>query len=334
MNDMVAIVLAAGEGTRMKSKTPKVLHKVCGKPMLYYILDAIRDAGIKKIIVVTGYKANMVKGSLDNGVQTIKQEKPIGTADAVNCTKEYFRNLDCNVLILYGDNPIISSETICRLIDKHKKSDATCTLLTATLKDPTGYGRIIRNEDGKIARIVEEEDASIYEKVIEEINVGVYCFRSRPLFEALSQIKPNNRKNEFYLTDTLAILSENNEKIESVITDDRSEISGGISSRNDLIKAHSIIRKRALDRFISGGVTIIDPETTYIDSSAKIGEDTIVHPFSIIEAEAQIGKGCKIGPFCRIRTGTRVEKGIEIGNFVVTKEKDLIKKNTQRKKTW
>jgi len=320
MKEIAAIVLAAGEGTRMKSSIlPKVLHPICWKPMISYILETIQSAGVKKIVVVTGYKSELVKKFLgssgSNNIKTVNQKKLLGTADAVNGTRKLLKNFKGDVLILYGDMPLITKDCIENLMRRHQNTNASCTLLTAIVKNPTGFGRIIRDDQGRVLRIVEENDASIYEKVIEEINVGLYCFNAAQLFEALKKVKPHNVKSEYYLTDVVSILSRHGGRIESILTNNMDE-AFGVSSKNDLVKAQEIIRKRTLDKLIEKGITIVDPQTTYIDDRVEINQDTVIHPFTIIEGDVRIGSRCSIGPFCRIKGQTLIADDVEVRDFV------------------
>lgn len=322
MKEVIAVILAAGEGTRMKSSTlPKVLHPICWKPMIGYILETVRSIGIKRIIVVTGYKSELVKkflGTNSNGnIRTVKQAKLSGTADAVSCTRRLLKKFKGDLLILYGDMPLITKDCLETLVHKHQATSASCTLLTAVVENPTGFGRILRDEQGRVLRIVEEQDASLYEKVIGEINVGAYCFDAESLFEALKKVKPHKGKtrSEYYLTDTLSFLSRHGKRMESIFTNNLEEVFG-VSSRSDLVKAQEIIRKRTLNRLIEMGVTIVDPQTTYIDDRVKVNQDTVIHPFTIIEGEVKIAKRCSIGPFCRIQGKTEIADDVEVGNFV------------------
>lgn len=314
MKQIMCMILAAGKSTRMKSELPKVLHKICGQAMIDYLINLIREVGIEKILVVIGHKYDLVKRYLGNEVETIRQDRLLGTADAVLRAKARLERLGGDVLILYADTPLLKLETLKKLLARHRTSQAVCTLLTSEVKDPTGYGRIVRDDSNRIKRIVEAQDASVYEKAIEEVNAGVYSFRARELYDMLGEVKPDNKKKELYLTDIISILAKRGVKVESVATDDPTEILG-INTRSDLAKAEGIMRKRILAKLMVEGVTIIDPETTYIDSQAKIGEDSIIHPHTYIEREVEIGKFCEIGPFARIRGGTKISDEVSIGNF-------------------
>ncbi|MBU1007442.1 MAG: NTP transferase domain-containing protein, partial [Candidatus Omnitrophica bacterium] len=259
MKNIAMIILAAGEGTRMKSSTPKVLHPICGKPMIKYPIDAAKAIGVEKIIAVVGHKSDLVEKSLPE-VKCVKQDRLLGTGDAVMKTQKMIlkdKNVD-SVLILCGDTPLLTPETLNKAVQRHLSARSACTLLTADLKNPTGYGRIVRSGSNKIIKIVEEIDASIYDKVIEEINVGVYCFDKNTLFKALESVRPDNRKKEYYLTDVIEILAKSNSAVDSVSTDDPEEFLG-VNTRKDLIRAEQVVRQRTLDRIMEAGVTIVDP---------------------------------------------------------------------------
>jgi len=316
MKNIATIILAAGEGTRMKSSLPKVLHNICGKPMLEYLIDNVNSIGINKVIVIVGHKAKLVKKQI-GGIKCIVQNELLGTGDAVSKARSALLkdNKIDNVLILYGDTPLLSQEIIKKLVEKHVSSNAGATLLTAQLKNPTGYGRVIRSSGGKIVKIVEELDASIYEKIIEEINVGVYCFSKRALFYGLEKIKPDNKKEEYYLTDTIEVLTKANILVESVTTNNAEEFLG-VNTRAELGKAELVMRKRILYRIMDGGVTIIDPANTYIEHGVEIKKDTVIYPYTFIENNVKIGSDCNIGPFARLRPGTVIEDRVGIGNFV------------------
>lgn len=316
MKNIAAIILAAGEGTRMKSSLPKVLHSICGKPMIKYLIDTLSEAGIKKIIVIVGHKADLVRDNL-HGVKCIEQDRLLGTGDAVLRAKKLLLNdkkID-SVLISYGDVPLLTPETIEKVLSRHLSTRSGCTILTSNLKNPTGYGRVLRSGNDRIVKIVEELDASIYEKVIEEINVGLYCFNKESLFKALEKIRPNDKKKEYYLTDTIEILTKANALIDSVSTSDPEEFIG-INTRQDLIKAEQVIRQRILNKIMQEGVTIIDPKNTYIEEGVEIGKDTAIYPYTFIESNVKIGSKCSVGPFARLRSGTTLEENVSVGNFV------------------
>ncbi|MDP2921333.1 MAG: NTP transferase domain-containing protein [Candidatus Omnitrophota bacterium] len=316
MKNIASIILAAGEGTRMKSSLPKVLHNICGKPMLEYLIDNVNSLGIDKVIAIIGHKAGLVKERIP-GIRCVKQDELLGTGDAVSRARAAIvkDNKIDNVLVLYGDTPLLKKETIQRLIEKHVSSGAGCTLLTAQLKNPTGYGRIIRSSAAKIVKIVEELDASIYQKVVEEINVGVYCFNKRALFFGLEKIKPENKKEEYYLTDTIEVLAKANIQVESVTADDPEEFLG-VNTRAELGKAELVMRKRILEEIMDKGVTVIDPNNTYVEQGVEIKKDTVIYPYTFIEKDVKIGSNCAIGPFARLRPGTVIGDSVGIGNFV------------------
>ena len=317
MKNIAGVILAAGEGTRMKSDIPKVLHKLCGKPMLNYMIEAFSQLGIKRSIVVVGHKQELIKEALKgvDGIKTLRQPKLLGSADALRRAKNAFSHFNADLLVVYGDTPLIRYQSLKKLVQSHQKSGAGCTILTAVLKNPSGFGRIIRGEDNRIARIVEEQDADIYEKAIGEVNVGAYCFRARELFAALEEIKPENAKKEYYLTDVVELLNRKKLRVESVSTQDEEEAQG-INSRRDLIVAHAIINKRNIENLISSGVTIVDPVTTYIYGEIEIGRDTVIYPHTIIEGKVVIGRRCQIGPFVHLSSGIVLKDGARISNFM------------------
>ncbi len=314
MKELRTIILAAGKGTRMKSDIPKVLHAICGKPIIRYVLDIAKALGSLKIYVVLGHKSDMVKKVLSESVIAVEQPKMLGTADAVKCAENYFRSYRGDVLIMCADTPLLNKATVKRIVQKHKKSKTACTFLTAVVHDPKGYGRIIRGNGGGVVAIREDKDAVGFERDIAEINVGVYCCESKELFNALKEIKMNKKKKEFYLTDIIEFFFEKGLKVATVETEDPFE-GLGINTREDLAMAETILRQKILKDFMLQGVTIVDPSMTYIDVNAKIGYDTVIYPFTFIEADVRIGSNCQIGPFARIRSGTRIEKKVEIGNF-------------------
>jgi len=298
----------------MNSKTPKALIEVHSKPMLEYLTDSIKDVGISKIALVLGYGAAEIKKRFKD-FDVVHQDKLLGSGDAVNSAKKYFHGYKGDVLVVCSDTPLIKSQTLRDLINAHREGGYSATVLTAALTDPAGYGRILRNEEGKVVRIVEDKDADRYEEVIKEINVGAYCFEKEALFSNIGKIKVNKKKNEYYLTDIIDILKKSNAKIGSFTTEDSSECSG-INSRIGLVEASRIIKKRILEDLMKNGVTIVDTASTFIDSNVKIGMDTVIHPHTIIEENVEIAEDCSVGPYAHIRSGTKIAKGVEIGNFV------------------
>ncbi len=317
MKNIAAVILAAGEGTRMQSAHPKVLHKIGERPMLKYILQLLRQLGINKSVVVLGHKAEKVRQLLkgNSGVKTVRQRKLLGSADALWQTKSSFSAFKGDLLVVYGDTPLVSEQSLRKLIQLHQRSQASCTVLTAILKNPTGFGRIIRGEDNSIVKIVEEQDADTYEKAIGEINVGAYCFRAKELFSALLKIKPDNAKGEYYLTDIIEVLSKQKAKVENICTQDEQEAIG-VNSRRDLSRANAIINRRKIQDLESQGVSIIDPATTFIYGNIEAGQDTIIYPHTVIEGKVKIGRDCQIGPFARLRSGAILADNVQIGNFV------------------
>ncbi len=323
MKDMVAIVLAAGEGTRMKSRLPKVLHQVCGKPMIEYAIDRLEELGIDKKMVIIGYKGSLVKGALGKKVDYVWQKEQLGTGHALTQCREALTKFKGDLLVLSGDTPLLTTPTVKRLIETHREKEALATILTAILKPPTGYGRVIRHGDGTIHKIVEEEDATIIELANEEVNAGTYCFKKEAIFQALERIKPENVQEEYYLTDAIEVLTKKDHRVEAYTTDEPKEIVG-INSRKDLALANRIMRERILNRLMLNGVTIVDPLTTTIDQETEIDRDTIIYPFTIIEGKTKIGRDCIIGPAVQIldsKIGNKVEiKNSSIQNSIIESE--------------
>jgi len=317
MKDIVAIVLAAGKGTRMKSEVPKVLHEIFGRPIISYVLDAVRDAGVTDIITVAGYGSDLVResGSVKD-TKIVIQKKLLGSGDAVaTAGRGLPAKFTGDCLVICGDTPLIQAGTIRQLMVKHKDSGASLTLLTAELKDPTGYGRIMRDGAGRVTKIVEEEHARLYEEVINEVNVGTYCFKAKDLFDALGQIRPNNAKKELFITDVVEILHKRSRPIESVTMDDPCEMIG-INSRKELAEAIQCLKQKVLDEAMESGVTIEDPSSTTIYPGVTIGQDTVVAPNTFIGPNVRIGTRCHIGPFARLTADVTVGNDILIGNFV------------------
>ncbi|MFY9394242.1 MAG: bifunctional UDP-N-acetylglucosamine diphosphorylase/glucosamine-1-phosphate N-acetyltransferase GlmU [Halanaerobiales bacterium] len=301
MNNVLTIILAAGQGTRMKSDRVKVLHHVAGRPMLHYVVD---NAGSfsSSIVLIIGRQGEMVRESLAGkpNLKFIVQEEQLGTGHAVIQAREEILKHSGPVLVLYGDTPLLREETLRNLIKIHEEKQAASTVLTTRLEDPTGYGRIIRDKAGNLVRIVEERDAGAEEKAIREINSGVCCFDSSLLLEALANLDNKNAQGEYYLTDTIAYLNDQGKKVLPYLIEDYQEIIG-INDRKNLARAERIIRDRINEKHLENGVTMIDPATIYIDSEVEIGQDTLIYPFTYIEGKTSIGKNSIIGSHCRIK---------------------------------
>jgi len=282
---IISIILAAGEGTRMKSKIPKALHKITGRPLISHVVNAAKGAMVDKNIVVIGHGKELFIDSIkEDGIQYVTQPigqgAPYGTGFAVMLTKDYIED-DSYVIILYGDTPLITSDTINELLEFHKKGNYTATVLTAEFDDATGYGRIIRDDNDTVIAIVEHRDANDEVRKIKEINSGIYCFEGRRLREVLDKLNNNNVQNEYYITDAVKILSDQGYIVGGCKIKDNSELLG-VNSRNQLAEAELVMRKRINDKLMAEGVTIIDPNNTYIEEEVKIGRDTILYPGVIL----------------------------------------------------
>lgn len=321
-----AIVLAAGEGKRMRSGIPKVLHCIAGIPMVLLVIDTLRKIGLDRIVVVAGDKIRKI---LPDYVSVVDQGEPLGTGHAVSCTRGFFSKYGGDLLVTCADMPLVKQDTIRKLVTAHKKSGVSCTIMTGILDDPSGYGRIIRDSDGNVTQILEDSDSSKSIKKIKEVNSGMYCFRPKDLFKVLPLVNKKNRQREFYLTDTVAILIKKGYKVKAFCTGDSTEVFG-INSRKDLAVANRIMNNRILDIHMARGVTIVDPNTTYIDIRARIGKDTVINPFTVIRGDVRIGEHCEVGPFTHLRDKTVLKNGAEIGNFVEVK-KTIVGKHTKAK---
>ncbi|OHB60538.1 MAG: hypothetical protein A2167_06305 [Planctomycetes bacterium RBG_13_46_10] len=320
MTERAAIILAAGVSSRMNTQLPKVLHEVCGRPMLAYVLDACREVGVAKIYVIVGFGAEQVEQQFDDtkNITWVKQNEQLGTAHAVMCCKEYLKDFKGETLVLCGDGPLVRAETLSTLIGKHQMEQAAATLATAVLEDPTGYGRIVRDKYGNIQGIVEDADCSREQLAITEINPSYYLFNNRILFEAVEQVKPDNVKKEYYLTDAVSYIISTGHKVVAV-TAVRPEEAMGVNSRTQLSVASKIMQKRIQQELMDHGVTIVDPDNTWIDARAKIGQDTVIEPFTYIHGDVKIGKACRIGPFAYLRPGTILENDVVLGVFTEVK---------------
>lgn len=294
-----AIVLAAGQGTRMKSGRHKVLHPVCGKPMVRHLLDAQRSAGISRRIVVIGSMGEQVQAALGDEVEYVWQKEQLGTGHAVMQVAPLLQGQTGITLICNGDTPLITSETIVKLIELHRQRGVAATVLTGIVDNPFGYGRVIRGEDGSVLRIVEEKDASPEEKAVPEINSGTYCFDTAALLEALKSVTNENAQGEYYLTDCLDILRRRGKRIAAFTAADPNEILN-VNDRVQLAQVEAVLREKIRLRHMRNGVTLIDPLSTYIDMDVEIGADTVVYPGTILTGSTVIGRGCLIGPYSQI----------------------------------
>lgn len=295
MSQTNAVVLAAGKGTRMKSDLPKVLHKVCGKPMVEHVIDQLNHLSIDQIVTVVGHQKERVQEQLGSSVDFAHQVEQLGTAHAVKTCHELLGHQEGATLIITGDTPLISSETLAKCLDLHRETKSAATILTMLPEDPTGYGRIIRNEAGEVERIVEEKDASEEERAVNEVNSGIFCFDNRLLFEALDLVSTDNEQGEYYLPDVIEVLKSKGERISAISVQDVEE-GLGINNRSQLAKAEKILQKRIIEHHMENGVTIIDPLSTYIEADVTIGADTVIEPRTHLRGKTQIGENCIIGP--------------------------------------
>lgn len=353
--NIYSIVLAAGQGVRMKSNTPKVLHEIGGKPMIGHVIDNLSDINVQNIVVVVGHKSQEVVKYIDNKAQYVEQKEQLGTAHAVLQAQPFHVGKKGITLVICGDTPLITTNTLKALIRQHEDKKAAVTILTAKVDIPTGYGRIIRDNEGLVLKIVEEKEATLENKKINEINSGVYCFDNNKLFIGLNRIDNSNTKGEYYLTDIIDIFKSEGETIAAYQTSDSEEIIG-INDRMVLAEAERVLRKRIVNNHMQNGVTIIDPSNTYIEKDVEIGQDTIIFPNTflkgktIIHTNCRIGPGAnitdaiiddevtiahsvilsstiekkaKIGPYAYIRPGSKIGKSVKIGDFVEIKNSSI-----------
>jgi bifunctional UDP-N-acetylglucosamine pyrophosphorylase/glucosamine-1-phosphate N-acetyltransferase len=314
MNNITAVILAAGAGTRMKTDLAKVLHKVGSRTILERVIDNIENSGISDIITVVGHQAEKIEKLFENRTRFRRQTKLLGSGDALKKAVGGISERVSRVLVTCGDTPFISGGTLRALVEKCDEGKASCALLTCVLDDAASYGRIIRDSSGDIARIVEEKDLRREDRDINEINVGTYCFLRSDLEEFITKIEQNDKKKEFYLTDIVDILKKSGKKIVSGKCPKKEAL--GINSRRDLAEANKVLNSLTIDRVMEEGVTIVDASNTYIDEDASVGKDTVIFPNTVIEGDVKISEKCSIGPFARLRRGTRLAGGVEIGNFV------------------
>ncbi|MGL4629449.1 bifunctional UDP-N-acetylglucosamine diphosphorylase/glucosamine-1-phosphate N-acetyltransferase GlmU [Cetobacterium sp.] len=349
------LILAAGKGTRMKSELPKVLHKVCGVPMVQKIVNTCSKIGSIENILILGHKKEEVLKVLPD-MEYVIQEEQLGTGHAVIQAKEKLKDFDGTVMILCGDTPLLREETLKELYDYHKKTAAITTILTSIYENPFGYGRIVK-KDGNVIGIVEEKEASEEVKAIKEVNAGVYCFEAKELLSALDRIDNRNEKGEYYLTDVIAINVNDGKKVEAFLLEDNDEILG-INSKIELEKANCIMKNRINEKHMENGVIFIDKNSVYIEESVQIGQDTVVYPGALLQGDTVIGQNCEIlgntriidckvgndvrvessvleesivedrvtiGPFAHLRPKSHLKEEVHIGNFVEVKKSVLEK---------
>ncbi|WP_239256352.1 bifunctional UDP-N-acetylglucosamine diphosphorylase/glucosamine-1-phosphate N-acetyltransferase GlmU [Listeria ilorinensis] len=352
MSNQYTIVLAAGQGTRMKSKLYKVLHPVCGKPMVEHVVGEIEKLEVTKIVTVVGHGAEKVKEHLQGKSDFVMQAEQLGTAHAVLQAKDLLENLDGVTLVVCGDTPLIQSSTMAALMKYHHEKRAKATILTTTVADPTGYGRIVRDDLGIVEKIVEHKDASEKERRITEINTGTYCFDNRSLFAALAKVSNDNAQGEYYLPDVIKILKSEDEVVAAYRMENFEE-SLGVNDRVALAEAGRIMRARINEAHMRNGVTLIDPAHTYIDVDVEIGQDTVIEPGVTLRGRTRIGSDCvitsgsdfnhaeigdrvyvrssaieessvgddvQIGPYAHLRPESVIHDKVKIGNYVETKK--------------
>ena len=353
MNEVGVIILAAGLGRRMKSSLPKVMHPLSGKPLLLHVLTTALRLKPEKVAIIIGHGAETVRQACRNDVTWVVQEQQLGTGHAVLCAKNSFGDFAGDILVLSGDVPLISERTLNAIICGHRQGNASLTLLTTSLEEPRGYGRVLRDADGNIAGIVEEQDATDAQQQIDEINAGIYVAFAPFLFSALEKVKNHNEQGEYYLPDTVAIALEQGKRVATVKAQDPREVMG-INTREELAQMEKTLQERINRKWMDNGVTLRDPNTIYIDSDVVIGRDTVIGPntqlrgntvigercqidgsafltdvqigdevhvkFSVVMTASRVASGAIIGPFAHLRPGSALGANVHIGNFVETKE--------------
>ncbi len=298
--NFAAVIMAAGKSTRMKSALPKAVHPICGKPMTRHVIDACREIGIKDVVVVVGHEAEKVKAALGNDVTYAYQNEQLGTGHACQQAIPFIPQSVTDILVLPGDTPLITGESLSRLVKEHESQANAATLLTAILDDASHYGRVVRDPNTRaVLKIVEAKDADLKTLAIKEINTSIYCFDKRALEEKLSLIRADNAQREYYLTDVIGFLNECGQRVGAVVAEDSADTLG-INNRIELAQAAAIMRSRILNKLMLSGVTIVDPATTYIDCDVEIGPDTVIHPCTVIERGTKVGGGQSVGPFVKL----------------------------------
>ena len=319
MNDAIAIVLAAGKDTRMTSNKSKMIQKIYGKEMVKRVVDTAKKAGIENVITVVGHLKEQIVELLQEEVKYAYQEEALGTGHAVMQAAKYLEGRKGKAIILYGDVPIIRDTTIKKMLTRSIENNVYAMLLTAVCDTPIGYGRIVRDNSGNIKAIIEEREASDEQRQIREINSGIYCFDIEALNDALKEITTDNVKNEYYLTDVIRIMYNKGLKISTVVVDDNTEIFG-VNDKKQLAAITSILKMRINSEHMEKGVTIIDPNNTYIYDDVEIGMDTTIYPGTTIKCNTKIGENCEIGPYAYIRENCDIADNAKVGAFVELKK--------------
>jgi bifunctional UDP-N-acetylglucosamine pyrophosphorylase / glucosamine-1-phosphate N-acetyltransferase len=313
-DDLAAVVMAGGLGTRMKSATPKHLHPLLGRRMVDWVIAAARDAGVTRVVVVASPDS---AGSYD-GLEVAVQEQALGTGDAVRAARPALEGSDSDVLVLNGDVPALTPDTVLALVDAHRRTGAAANVLSFEPADERTYGRIVRDGGGRLARIVEAADASADELALREVNSGIYLFRGATLWPVLDRLEPHNAQGELYVTDTLGLLVGDGETVAVHTAADPFEVEG-INTRVEMALVAEALRDRINEAHMLAGVTIVDPASTWIDAEVEIEADATIHPFSVLRGAVRIASGVEIGPFAYVRPGTVVGEGAKIGTFVEVK---------------
>ena len=325
-----SIILAAGKGTRMKSDMPKVLHTIFDKTLVGYVIDAVNNTGLAdENFVIVGHQAERVEEFVNKNYDNAKcvlQSPQLGTGHAVSMALPYLKDFDGEVIILCGDTPLITSETIKEFVEYHREKKSDLTVMSAIFDNPTNYGRIIRNQDGSLNSIVEEKDANPEQKMVKEINAGIYCINWQKIKPAFNELTSNNAQGEYYLTDIIKWGNEKHLSVNAYTLKNNEEIFG-INSKAHLAEATRMLNNRVIKKHLENGVQIIDPASTWISPETEIEADTIIYPSCYINGKNKIGKHCKIGPFAHLRGDVVLEDYVKIGNFVEVK-KTTIKSHT------
>lgn len=355
MEDVTAVILAAGMGTRMKSDIPKVLHKVNGLCMIEQVLRSVKEAGCGDSLVITGYKGDLVREKLGEAVSYAEQTEQLGTGHAVMQALPYLKRRKGYVLVVCGDTPLLRGETVKGLIDVCRQEQAAATVLTAKLDDPFGYGRVLRDKDGHMTCIVEQKDGTPEQLSVNEINTGTYCFDIEELVAALPKVGCDNAQHEYYLTDVFGIMIQEGKHVTPVVAKDADETMG-VNSRIQLAAADKILRLRKAEELMASGVSIIDPERTYVEDSVTVGKDTVLLPGTILQGttvigenniigpdtqltnvtvgsgnhlnrvyghDCEVGDNNEMGPFVHLRPDTKIHNHVKVGNFVEVKNSDV-----------